>query len=340
MLKNPGRASNIVNFFLLLALVGISYVVAVRDFSVGNDTYNYATYFYTQNWMEGGGRYEWLFAGLTKAIRSITGSVEFYFFAISITICLSYYWFYRLISKDSLPPKSLIDRIFLVGLLLGSSWFLVAVTNGLRQGMSLPFMYLSIYFIRNNKYISSIVCLVIASGLHTSSLLIVPFFFALFIPRKALIASVAVSALLYLLGGTEKLVRISSSILGLGIYDHIKEYGQDSGNWIGFQIDLFIYSTFWPVAFYGCSRFISKKFREGYLKCADIYSILILPYFWFGFGGYSNRYGFIAWFTIPAILAVAITASRLTLAAKAIIVSLACIYGAIFFSSKFISLGM
>jgi hypothetical protein len=290
----------------------VAAIVGIRPTYVGSDTDAYIRVF--RGIFSGGGdRYEPGFVYLVKIFGFFSKRYEFVFFVISffvtfIYLLLSIYFARRFQYKEQ---SKII--FFTCIFLLFSSWFFVALVNGIRQGLSLPILYFSIILMLDKKHIYSVLMFGISVSFHYSSILFLPFFVLIFFGFRFVLLVFSLLGFLYFLGVNEVLVRISSQALSLPVYDLVKGYADGAQRWNGFAWEFFVYTVFWPILFlfiyfFGYLKPYSYRFVFDSLK---IYLILCLPYFVFGFGSFSNRYGFIAWFFIPFLLSVLLANLRL-----------------------------
>lgn len=327
---------NTILFLLLfLFLIILSVVVGTRDVSVGTDTANYTDFFHNVEFIVDSSRFELLFKYLTYGVKLTTNNPELYFAIIFLLFNYIYIYFYfRAIGEKS---KRVENIIILFGLMLSSSWYVVATTNGLRQGLSLPLMYLSLLFFSERKIIFSILFFGLSLGFHVSSILVLPFVFFVFLRERLVLFVFIFSAFLYFLGATEILVAGISDFLSISLYSDIINYSSESNNWVGFQADFFLYTVFFGVFFYFFQRYINKKYIENYIRLWKFYCVLMMPYFFFGFGAYSNRYALIGWLFLPVIQTFFIISSRFSNRVKLFLGCVFFIFG--FLSYLFLVLG-
>ena len=111
----------------------------------------------------------------------------------------------------------------------------------------------------------------------------------------------------------EKLINIFSNLAGLSLHDDISSYGFYS-EWYGFNPYFTAYTALWFVLGYILLLFDKiHLYRVQSLEFSlKVYSVLGMYYFVFGFGGFSNRWGFAAWLFIPILQATIIMSSKLT----------------------------
>ncbi|MDA3806689.1 MAG: EpsG family protein, partial [Thiomicrorhabdus sp.] len=197
-------------FFLMLSVV-----VGTRDISVGADTAYYTNFFHNVEYVIDTSRFELLFKYFTYSIKSITDIPELYFIISFLLFNFFYIYFYFRASGESRKVEHL---FILIGLMLSSSWYSVATTNGLRQGLSLPLLYMSLFLFSERKIIFSILLCIASLGFHKACVLALPFFFLVFLRARLVLFVFIFTAFLYLLGITEFLVDSISDFLSISLY--------------------------------------------------------------------------------------------------------------------------
>jgi len=288
-------------------MIFLSGIVGMRDVSVGKDTNNYINFFYSIVEVIDGSRLEVLFKYITYGVSLIGGGHELYFAVLFLIFNLSYLYFYYRISAGQ---SGVIALFLLVGFLLSSSWYAVATTNGLRQGLSLPFLYLSLFFFSERKVLLSSLFFVISLGFHMSVILFLPFYILFFLRIRVVFSAFLIMAGLYLLNFFEPLVMAASNYFSLNAYEIITNYASGSGRWVGVQFEFVMYTVFFGTLFYFLRKYVKRMFLSNYDRVLKFYYLLMMPYFSFGFGAYSNRYAFIGWLFLPAIQTFFIISSR------------------------------
>jgi len=334
--KTPKKSleSIIVAVAAFILLSSIVIVVGSRDFRVGTDTLTYVEVF---KLIAAGyeTQYEIGFVSLVKLLSILTLNPFFYFSIITLIITLTYIVFYLIIVDWSWGDRRNSDLILILSLLLVSSWFVTSVINVLRHGMALPWVYLSLILFVRQKYFYSGVAFLLSVGFHFSSLALLPFYLLFFLKRKWILCIVFFAAILYPLGVNEKLIQLVSLFFNIPVHEFIASYGSDSGFRVGFQIDLFIYSIFWLILFLSLDGLIKVQYVDKWRSIVSIYGVLLLPYFVLGFGGFSNRFGYIAWFFLPACLAAFIVWSKFSVQAKIFVGYIWFSFGLFYFFSYF-----
>lgn len=299
---------------LLFVVIATSVAVGFRSLDVGKDSAQYARHFYTT--VETNGlvdNFEIGFSSLMYVAGKISKDVSFFFTLVAFIISLTYI---SLFSKIFFTPNTIrkiqyIDICIIFSLLFVSSWYLAFTTNGIRQGIALPLLYTSIYYLlfENNK--TKFVYYFITSVLfHLSGLFTLPFLFLIKLKKSFLWLVWLVLLLGYFFGINELIVEYISDNTGLPLYRLIKYYAVErggepgSGLYYGFDWRFVLYTMFWPLIGEAVI-FINKKFKslDSSLlgRVINIYLCLNMAYFFFGFGAYSNRYAAMSWFFIPLL---------------------------------------
>jgi len=327
-----GRTLVIIGVGFLMLVVAI--ITASRDFSIGTDTENYISFFMSV--IEGGETKQkpimTLFAQLVKVFSA---DPRIYLGLLS----LMFAFIYMRAVREAVVSYRLTANEFLVviggvlAFLFWSNWYVVASINGLRQGLSEAFLYLSIMFFLQHKYWMFSVFFAVAVLTHFAMLLVLPFIWLLKLKDNSCFVIVLSTAIAYLLGLNELVVSLLSSIFGLGVYESILDYGSGSGLWLGLQWDHFLYSIFWLFVFIFFRRYIQNRFKDTYLNIVKVYAFLLMPYFVFGFGGFSNRYAFIAWLFIPFVQGLCFSMCKLNLQFKLMVLPIIGAMGLIKFLS-------
>lgn len=332
---------------LIFLSVLISILIGTRLPHVGKDTEPYKNHFYNSSIVDGiYERSEIGFALLMQLFSKTIPSVELFFSFVAFIITFTYmYTFRKVYSKcfsDEIPSTSVMVIFF--SLLLVSSWYISSTTNGLRQGLSLVFLYWALVeLFYNSKKIKFITLFILAISFHYSALLIIPFILLHYLRFRLVFFIWILAGLGYMTGLNELAVKITSDMLNLPVYQYVKYYSLEKGSenlsvgvYVGFNLNFFIYTIFWPVLLLIILKIKSRLKNklantEKIYTLLKIYLLLSLVYFILGFGPFSNRYALFSWFLIPIMQVVIINLS-LNLNSKRIVPILA------FFSSLIIFL--
>lgn len=325
MLKiNFDLKSAVYLYILLSVLVLFSVLIGTRETSVGTDTQNYADFFFMVRESFHSSRFEFFYKVLTLSVSYFSDSLSLYFAIIYLIFNFCYLAFFYCAAGDERKPQYL---LVLFGFMCASSWYIVATTNGLRQGLSLPFLYFSLLYFSDNKYVRSFFFLLASLGFHKAVSLVIPFFLMVYLRTNIVFLVFIFSSLLYFFGFTEIILRLISSIMPVDIYDYIVSYGAEADKWVGFQLGFFVYTIFWGVAGYILREFVKGEWLPAYSRAWKFYCILMLPYFYFGFGAYSNRYAFIGWLFLPVVQTIFVVGSALDRVLKIAIVLMVLVFG-------------
>lgn len=281
----------------------ISLMIGLRDATIGTDTNNYIKAYDLLREQIGSGRFEYVFGVLQNL---------FSFFALPVCIFLS---FISLISFLALIIiTSELNNLFkktqgnyrlyllLTSILFFSPFFFASQVNVIRHGVSIFFL-IAVYLLILNRshWIGVGILSVLAIGFHKTAIIYLCFVPLLFLSYQAVTNFTLFMGLLYCLKWSEKLV----FNLSPGIYKAVTDYGSLEHYQSGRRIDFTLFTIFIGFLFYLLSLyFIKKEEQISFNSLIKIYWILSLPFFFFGFGAYSDRYLLPAWvyIAIPATL--------------------------------------
>jgi hypothetical protein len=290
----------------MLILV-ISLLVANRDIGTGVDTYSYLLNFerivacdcLSLEFFEPG------FQGLTWISAKVGLTSSQYFLVLSALFNVTLFSFIKIYGQSfgnavaaRAPFYLYISAIFV----FSSNFYLTALINGIRQGMAAPFIFLGAMFFLQRRWLWFGLVLIVAISLHKSSIMYFSFFPLLIFKARTSAITLVVAAFFYWTGLSETIVHEASRLTNVPIYTMIVEYS-DTGLYEGFNIFFFLYSLL-PLAVMAIGRGVTGRVLESGFSTISfrIYSVLILPYLFFGFSGYANRYAFTAWLFLPVFL--------------------------------------
>ncbi|QKF84323.1 EpsG family protein [Campylobacter ureolyticus] len=289
------------DLFSLLVILLVSYIIStIWDIGItklGPDMPAYINMYISNNTY---GR-EVGFEFLINFFNFFNFSVGFFFGFICFFITTIYY----INSKKILFDKNNISYTLLFfALIFYSSWYINAIVNGVRQGISLSILHFAcLYFLTEKKYLKFILFFIIAILFHYSTILILPFLFLYLFSFKKLVFLWIVISIFYILGFNEIIFMKITSLLNLeSVYFKIKDYSSYQIQYYGFNWDLFLYTVF-PIIFFLPFYFLKKNLFDNFtINVFKLYMVLCFPYFIFGFSNYSNRYAVIAWFLYPLLI--------------------------------------
>lgn len=283
-------------------MLAISLVVGWRQWVPGSDSYYYEGFFIRLLSGDRGGRYEVGFYYLTVLASWLTSDVRVYFSLIcAIFLALYSYFVWSFAVNEGRRNEYIGWLCCTIGALLWSSWFVVAVTNGLRQGLALAFSFIALSMILRRQWLGWVVFSVLSIGFHKSAALVVVSSLLLLASPSAIRAVTLVACISYFLGLSELIFKPFVDAFGLGDSFGLDFAENVADPWYGFSWIVFGYSVGWWVIIYlfslGCR---TKRFGfVGGEQVISVYSVLLLPYFALGFAAYSNRYAYMAWLLLP-----------------------------------------
>ncbi len=181
----PGRKNQAKVAPVLMVLMIL--IVGLRSPEVGRDTQNYVDIY-----LEGGWRYEPLFQLIAVISRWMGLGVNGFFTIMAIITFCPLFWFFR---RASWRPvfSTLIFVTF-------SVVFFHQTMNTVRASAALPFCLMALFFASRKEWWKTIVCFLIATGFHYSSLAVAALLLisGLFkkVRRKGYYALLAVSLLI------------------------------------------------------------------------------------------------------------------------------------------------
>ena len=312
------------NLFVFLSVL-ISIFIGTRKSDLGKDTEAYTTHFYNSSIANGiYERFEIGFSLLMQLFSKIMPSVELFFTIVASIITVTYiHTFRKIYSKCFLDKTDSTNALAVFfALLLFSSWYISSTTNGLRQGLSLVFLYWAcVELFYNSKKFRFTILFLIAISFHYSALLIAPFLPIRYLRFRFVFFIWVCAGIGYITGVNELAVKMFSETLNLPIYQYVKYFSlaegsenQGGGLYVGFNMSFFIYTLFWPVLLLIIIK-IKIPFKnklansENIYTLLKIYFLLSLVYFILGFGPFSNRYALFSWFLVPVMQIVIISLS-------------------------------
>ncbi len=302
------------NIFIFLSVL-ISIFIGIRLPEVGRDTEDYIRYFYHSSIADGiYNRFEIGFSLLMQLFSKTIPSVEVFFSFVAFTITITYMHTFRKVYSKCFYDETISTTVMTIffTLLLISSWYIASTTNGLRQGLSLVFLYwafVELFF--NSKKFKFFILFITSISFHYSAILIIPFLLLNYLSLRLVFLIWVLAGLGYITGLNELGIKIFSETLNLPIYEYVKYYSLEKGSeslgggmYEGFIMSFFIYTVFWPVLLLITLkikfRFKSKLANtENIYIFLKIYLVLSLVYFIMGFGPFSNRYALLSWFLVP-----------------------------------------
>ena len=199
LLENEGKKNHAYKFMLTITLLSISAVACLRGVGIGTDYWQYRGYF-LGGWAPG---YDLGFNIITWVFRAVTSSEQIFFsFFFLSSLFLKIYVF-----------KKMSHSIVLSLMVSFGFWFLVYDMNGIRQGLSIAVLSVAIYAAYQQNLKKFLLFVLIASSIHFSSVIFLPFYFILKlkIPKTVMLILIVTIFLLTLLGISDFLFSLLSS---------------------------------------------------------------------------------------------------------------------------------
>ncbi|WP_417265253.1 EpsG family protein [Brumimicrobium sp.] len=229
------------------------FIVGFRTIEVGTDTVNYKMYF---DVVESGKRLfvepGWL--AINHFVIFFNGSYETLMLLVTLLTLIPVYWACR---KYSINPT--LSLFFYITL-----YFYFYSFNISRQLLAISFVLMSFHFLKENRKLSFVFLVLLASTFHTSALIVLPVLFIDKIPDKPIlyISAIVVSALVGLFG-TESIY----DFISLTSYSNYL-YKLELGNTVGNAIYLLLLNGFFLFILYFSGK------REVYFKLFFLYIVL------------------------------------------------------------------
>lgn len=297
------QRGHVVNYIIILfTFITIAIIAANRDLYAVGDTLNYKNFF--ENITLNSFQYEYLFSFLTYLISIFTANYIIYFFILNLLLNVLLIISTFKISRYYNLKRQAYIPLFLCSILI-SSWYFTVAFNGLRQGLALSMLYISVSnLLFFNKRYTALTQYLLSCFFHYSNILLLPLVLLMKFKIRTVFIITTIIGVMYVFNINEELVRYFSELFNITLYDQIKYYSTESESYhYGFNTYLFIYTIGLSFIYQAINVLILKNKINNIIK---IYLILTIPYYIFGFAGYSNRYGLIAWlFTVfinPLIL--------------------------------------
>lgn len=149
--------------------------------------------------------------------------------------------------------------------------------------------------------------LAIAFGFHHTSIIVVAFSPLVFLRYRTVFYSVLAACFFYLCGLSEKLLQLFSRLSHIDLYSQIYNYagGAQSGYHIGRRLDFALFTLAAGMIFnFIGNRFLMASDKTMFSQLVKIYWVLVLPFFFFGFAAYSDRYLLPGWLFLSVLGAV------------------------------------
>jgi hypothetical protein len=304
------------NFLLLIFVFFLTSVsVGFRADFVGSDTLLYTEIYNSQfSPTESLVKFEYLYNFLSVSLAFLGLNVHVFFTLLSLLSFVALVVFSLLLSnRFFLRNVSSAYLCALMGLFLFlSPVFLNAQTNVIRQGVSLFYLY--IFFISILCQLNwgwSVFFAAISVGFHYTSAIYIALFFLLFISYRLLFYFSTLSFILYISGFSEKFLILVSGYAPIDLYGKVIEYGVGHNYLAGVRVDFAVFTFVIGCCFsLAIALLFRLETRRQLFSLFKVYWILVLPFFYLGFGAFSDRYLLGAWLFVSIMAGVLCTQVR------------------------------
>jgi hypothetical protein len=315
ILKNKTRYSTMkfyrfnLWFVLMLLILIVSVSVGFRPEAVGSDTPLYSE-IYTDllNSVSPLVSFEYLYDFLAIGSAQVGLPVGAFFTLISLFGFSAVFFLARLIGcylNDSMAG-SLRLFVLLTIFLLASPFFFSSQVNVIRHGVSILFAQLFLVgLVCHIKRHWLLVIAVVSIGFHYTAFLYIGLSVLLLLPYWALLLLLGISFVSYITGTSEAFVLLISSLSAIDFHGKISDYGAGSDYVRGVRLDFALFTmSLGVITSFIVAIFIRKKQALKVLNLSKVYWVLALPFFYAGFGAYSDRYLLGAWLYLSVIFGV------------------------------------
>jgi len=309
-IKNNKKTSSFIGFVIGIQIV-LAILVGTRDISIGHDTQQYAQlYESVKNCHCFDGGVEKGFQYLSLLFAYADFSNDAYFSGISLilfflvnTVAFKFVGLFGdSVEKYSHEYWQLIYLVVLI--FLWSPFFVSAHINAIRQGLASFFVYLALFAFILKHWKLFVVASIAAINFHHTALMYIAFFPLLLLTLNQVLLIVLVLSLSYAIGFSEFFTAWISNILNLGVYEKITNYQIKVNYQGGIRYDFMIFSLLMGLFPYFIFRTLSTdKYQKGLTALLKIYFLLLIPFLFFGYANFSNRFLYTAWLFLPILAA-------------------------------------
>lgn len=294
-------------FYVVVFVQGflIATWVGLRPLAVGTDTANYFNFYYEVVACQClPGKFEIGFEAVAYLLALFDSDSSLLFFVMSFLNFLLMFGVAKKTAKHFLDRRES-RKLFMVVLaaFLVSPFFLNSQINVIRQGLSVLFLFLAIFEARDRRFLRAVIWGLLSLSFHQTAALSLLSLFLLVLGRKVVLFATVLMAIVYVAGGSEAFVVLLSNMTGLDIYGRISGYAIGAEYKAGVRLDFAVFSIAIPVFVKCVVRFFNTS--SEYLDWAvSIYLSLLMPFWFFGWANYSDRYAFTAWLFASVVLSI------------------------------------
>lgn len=299
----PKRKIYTSTIFLLFFVTSI--IIGYRPSGTGTDTLTYTTYYLFQLSCK---CIPLKFEPGIEVIGFISSIIGFeapiYLAMISFFQILLMLLFFGCLLESNMQDKNWRLKYLAVSVLIISPFFVNLQINALRQGLSLPWLYLSLLYALRGQSWKSAFLIAVGALFHYSTLLFIPSLLIILLARSNVVLWLYLTVLLFILyvfNVTEILVKEISDFFMIDVYYDVKNYALHGVFKSGVRLDFAIFTLF-PILWAIFRIRFSNKVSDAYIQIIIIYMALAVPFWLLGWANFSNRYILPAWVLIPILL--------------------------------------
>ena len=297
---------------MLLAAVATfaCWLIATRSLDTGTDTQVYANFFSNlanrpiQTRLEPGFLYISMFVHDLGV--GIPGYQAVLFCLLMVTVLVSTRAFYRYLDA-SIGYITFLSAASM--LLLLSPVFVNSSINAVRQGLAALLVFTALMAFEQRQWWRFSTYALIAALLHFSSALYIAFAPVLFLGHQRLRYVAVAAFFIYTSGTSMHLVHSVSPAL----YGIVMEHAADLNFRSGVRLDFAVFSMAWYALPFVAAPLVQEPYRERLKQSTSLYLVMLLPFFMFGWGFFSNRYLLPAWQAASLIVGAMLSLSRFRL---------------------------
>lgn len=298
-------------FFILYVVINtlfFTFLVGLRD--TGTDTESYINFFYFVMNGDDTRIFEPSFVYLAKISSLFSSNHVIFFTLVSFFSLFTLFIFYLTILNDRLMVQRRLDiyYIFIIALVITliSPFFINTQVNVVRSGLSIPFIFLSAYYVFRRVYGKFIFYSFVAISFHFTAII---YIVSLLVFHKfrvnRLIIFFVIWCLFYISGLSQAFFTNFFSYLSFDILNYYLGYAtRETSYKSGVRLDFLLFSVIF-IAFISFLKNKNDSEIKNFLLFA--YLSLLMPFLGLGFIAYSDRLLLPAWMLIPIIIAVLLT---------------------------------
>lgn len=297
------RQESMYLFAYLSVLAVLAWLVGSRDFSRGVDTINYVSFYRSMRscgcfsgWHEPG------FELVTFPVAILKLEPSAFLIWMS-GVGMYMMWHVSRLAGEHVPRGRARTKItaLIICLFLVSPLFISAQINAIRQGMAAMALIALAIHLHERRKKKAFLWGAIAVSLHLSSAMYLVSLLLLPVSPVVLYGTFTLSFIFYVSGLSESVVQAFSSFSGVPLYQMVNEYGASADYAGGVKLEFALASL--AFLFIGLIiKLVSRGEVRGRIDWfVRIYVCFILPFLWLGWGNFSNRYAYTAWFMMSVI---------------------------------------